>query len=532
MTISEDVRRLLPALEEAARANQHTVERFVPPRTGIVEQVSARRHQFVLGRRGVGKTTLLRVVEQAATQGGSAVAFVDLETLRGIPYPDVLINLLIRVLGALRKPIRNLGRDQSLKRHVGFFRVNRSIRRLERELHRLLGEPQTVRRTVTRLKRSETSASGRLNLAVAIPHVPVIGSGQAKATRDRSDIDEIQAEFDQTKMEGLFAAATAIRRVLEQADRILGDPGCTIILDDFYHVARTDQPHVLAYLHQVTKNIGIFMKIGAVQHRLVSFLEGDPPTGLQVGHDAGELSLDVTLESFDTAQSFLERVLGGVVESVGSTVDELLTPGGRTRLVLASVGVARDYLNLTSQALRIANERQDRPARPHNRITAEDVNEVSRHLAEQKEQDLVSDAGENADALRSRLSNLVTFCLDRNRTNVFLVESSKLRETDWGRDIEALAELRFIHRISSVSVQTSNYRGRQFTAFTLDLSSYTGTRSERIRQIEFWTTDGHQDLRRVGLIFIPGQESGTRSDEGELEAAVDWTQDPLPGIAE
>jgi hypothetical protein len=68
------------------------------------------------------------------------------------------------------------------------------------------------------------------------------------------------------------------------------------------------------------------------------------------GYDAGELSLDVTLESFDTAQSFLERVLGGVVEPLGTKVEELVTDGGRTRLVLASAGVARDYLNLTSQA--------------------------------------------------------------------------------------------------------------------------------------------------------------------------------------
>jgi hypothetical protein len=160
------------------------------------------------------------------------------------------------------------------------------------------------------------------------------------------------------------------------------------------------------------------------------------------------------------------------------------------------------------------------------------VNEVSRHLAEQKEQDLVLDAGENADALRARFSNLVTFCLDRNRTNVFLVESSKLRETDWGRDIEALTELRFVHRISSVSVQSSNYRGRQFTAFTLDLSSYTGTRSERIRQIDFWTTQGRQELRRVGLIYLPEQVVETGSGRDQLEAPVDWTQDPLPGISE
>jgi len=36
-----------------------TAERFVPPRIGILEETASRRHQFVLGRRGVGKSTLL-----------------------------------------------------------------------------------------------------------------------------------------------------------------------------------------------------------------------------------------------------------------------------------------------------------------------------------------------------------------------------------------------------------------------------------------------------------------------------------------
>lgn len=111
--LDEDLARILPALDEAARAQQQSVERFVSPRPGIVEQVRSRRHQFVLGRRGVGKSTLLRAVEQQASDAGTAVAFVDLETLRGIPYPDVLIQLLIRVLGALRARIADIGKKSS-----------------------------------------------------------------------------------------------------------------------------------------------------------------------------------------------------------------------------------------------------------------------------------------------------------------------------------------------------------------------------------------------------------------------------------
>lgn len=81
----DEVVALLPAFEEAARANQRTIDRFVEPRIGIVAQTLSRHHHFVLGRRGVGKSTLLRKVEAEAQAMGSAVISMDLETVRSIP---------------------------------------------------------------------------------------------------------------------------------------------------------------------------------------------------------------------------------------------------------------------------------------------------------------------------------------------------------------------------------------------------------------------------------------------------------------
>ena len=98
------VARLLPALAEAERASEETLARFVEPRPGILEEVSARRHQLVYGRRGVGKSTLLLRVEAGSPD--RAVIFVDIETLRGRPYPDVLIELLKQLLDHLEDRLR------------------------------------------------------------------------------------------------------------------------------------------------------------------------------------------------------------------------------------------------------------------------------------------------------------------------------------------------------------------------------------------------------------------------------------------
>jgi len=159
------------------------------------------------------------------------------------------------------------------------------------------------------------------------------------------------------------------------------------------------------------------------------------------------------------------------------------------------------------------------------------VNDASAKLSHQKQKDLLLDSGPNAESLRKRLSHVASFCLDHNETNVFLVEGTKLEEETWGKEIAALADLRLLHEIGNTSVQSSDYRGRRFVAFTLDLSNYTGTRSERIRQIDFWTAAGKQELRRVGLLYDPDiSEATNRGSERMKLEPVDWSTPPLPGL--
>jgi hypothetical protein len=499
----EQVVTLFPALEEAGRADRRTAQRFVQPRTGILEETAARRHQFVFGRRGVGKSTLLRKIE---SEQSAAVIFVDIETLRGRPYPDVLIELLIDLLTKLEARLKPpLGH---LYLFLSRWHAIQGVRGLTTSLRRLLEEPQVAKRTVQALRSRKLGASAGAGFEFK-PNKYIGAKADANASVASEHKSESEAKFEESKMDGLSAAAVLIRSVLAEAHKHLGDDATLIVLDDFYHIRFDDQPDVLAYLHQVVKNLDIYLKVCGVRHRIQPFVEGDPPRGMQLGHDASAISLDITLERFDAAKEFLEKILRGICEPLGINIDALLTDGGRTRLVLGSGGVARDYLTLTLEALRIANERSSHESRVHNRIGAEDVNEAAAALSTTKQQDLVRDAGPNADALRARLTDLVKFCVDVQSTNVFLVESTELQETDWGKDIQGLADLRFVHEIGYLSIRANDssnpFRGRRFVGFTLDLSNYTAIRSQRmLKPIEFWTPEGKQTARAERFIYVPG----------------------------
>lgn len=119
----------------------------MPPRIGILEETASRRHQFVLGRRGVGKSTLLRKIESSEQEANRAVVFVDIETLRNRPYPDVLIGMLIELLGGLRD--RLAPEDwYRLNQHIARLKVRRRLATLTATLRRLLAQPEVAQRTV------------------------------------------------------------------------------------------------------------------------------------------------------------------------------------------------------------------------------------------------------------------------------------------------------------------------------------------------------------------------------------------------
>ena len=300
----EQVTQLLPVLAEAARADKNTAARFVPPRIGILEETASQRHQFVFGRRGVGKSTLLRKIESLGPGSKHGdVIFVDVETLGGRPYPDVLIELLIELLDSLAVRMKPSGLDV-LK--PASWRARRKLAKLTRTLRQLLSEPQQAERVVKEMQSNSRSRGAGVGVEGKVKRV-FRGSAHADAERARKREETREARVEESKMDVLRSAVVLIREALTDAQKQLKEGATLIVLDDFYHVPYDAQPDVLGYLHQIVKNLDVYLKICGVRHRIQPFVEGDPPRGLQPGQDAGEVSLDITLERFTATQTFWSR---------------------------------------------------------------------------------------------------------------------------------------------------------------------------------------------------------------------------------
>jgi len=93
---TSQVDQLLVLCEEVTRATPEAARRFIEPAPGVLSRAKAQQHNIVFGRRGSGKSSLLRKMAADLTVDRRPIAFVDMETFKGHSYPDVLISVLIK----------------------------------------------------------------------------------------------------------------------------------------------------------------------------------------------------------------------------------------------------------------------------------------------------------------------------------------------------------------------------------------------------------------------------------------------------
>ena len=138
----------------------------------------------------------------------------------------------------------------------------------------LLNQPQVAERTIKEMRSASSRRQGSIkgSARASSKRAAVEASAVAERGTSTERQQSSQAVFEESKMDGLLGMAVLIRAALERATEQLAGEATLVVLDDFYHINYDDQPDVLAYLHQVTKNLDIYLKVCGVRHRLQPFV--------------------------------------------------------------------------------------------------------------------------------------------------------------------------------------------------------------------------------------------------------------------
>ncbi len=509
---------LITLIEEATRATAETPRRFIEPARGTLDRAKARRHHLVFGRRGSGKTSLLRKAGADLTLQRVPVAFVDMEAFKGHTYPDVLLSVLIETLVAFDKWLESAGVAPANKSTFwGLFGrrperppLNRKkisdlrtrIQAQVAELHSLLNAEDDAEITATTSTSEQKSTKG-----VAKGSFGVSGGGggasvggAVEGSTARAQGSQVVEATRRTKTNFLHRKIIDFQKLFEQIVAASGKDAF-VFLDDLYHMARADQAHVLDYFHRILKGRSAWLKVGTIRHRTEWYRHGDPPIGIKLGDDCDDIDLDITLEKYQIARKFLLQILDQLVIEAGlDGYETLLANGGVERLVLGSGGVARDFLTIFRRAIDVARERG--PTHRGERVNAEDVNAAAGEHDTSKRDELKRDTIGEREELEAALVQIQELCI-KNKVNCFLVERDQ--ESRGHKLIGELVDLRFVHVVASRTTVREE-RGKLYSAYMLDISQYTGERKRReMEMISFWKGSDLDRLRRSKYVLDPDQ---------------------------
>lgn len=526
-----EVAKLELMLEEATRSSQQGVRRFIEPAAGTLTRATSRTNHLIFGRRGSGKSSLLRKAAQDLTVDRRPIAFVDLEAFKGHEYPDVLISVLIETFNRFaewletaaiapanktsfwarlfgQKPTRPPFDKTQAHKLATDLRVHLKVLR-----DLLFSEDDVaVEATVSNKTTDAENAAGKFGVKGAGVEVE-LAAGFATSS-DASHQRTIR--YTHKKIQHLHRHIPDYQNLFRSMAR-LSDGDAYLFLDDLYHIPKRYQAQVLDYFHRLAKGNSLWLKVGTIRHRTQWYFHGDPPIGVKIGDDIGEIDLDLTLEKYSVTSEFLERILENFLGESSVKRGEFLARFAFDRLVLASGGVARDFLGLLRRSILNARERGE-TARGE-KVGVEDINTAAGEYDSSKREELTRDTLDERQALEDEFGRIGKFVNEYSKANVFLMDKS-LPDAELA-PIEELVDLRLVHRVRS-RVTVADRPGKTFEAFMLDVSQYTASRKKReLEIIEFWRDDAADSIRRPGLIYkewdgsqVITKERARRGSEG------------------
>ena len=443
---------------------------------GNLVRFASRQQQVLFGRRGSGKSCLqVHFLRTCERDRQNLAIYIGVDEIKRLGFPDVLVRILLSIFNKLPGP------------QWSFLNLWKSpLRQKIDDLRRILDEPDTS--SVSRKHVVEHNESAQVGSN--------IGKSRLSSAYKRGT--ETTSTFDSKKLDELERHLQDYKEVL-QSSLVEAGVFAYVLVDDFYLVERSLQPHVVDYLHRLLRGTHAYLKLATIRHRTTLRTHEGQTIGVELSQDVEELSLDKTFEDFEATHEYLHAMLQQMGRDPSVEIDTatLFNPDAARALTLSSGGVPRDFLNIFVDAID-ASIRSGK----FDRITPTYIYKAASSLSyKSKIANLKEEAGFDSEALERLFSDLVLFCLSERRKTVFLVGHDDVRQhPDENELLQQLMDFKLIHLVDANTSAASGRAGR-YAAYTLDFSIFMEPRRRGIEIVQFWKTDNQR--RPVGVRESP-----------------------------
>ena len=461
----KELSKLISYVEENTRTDKVSGIEFIDTRN-FKDRVKSKQNYVIFGRRGAGKSSLLKTLLPNKTILG---IYVNLEDYKDITFPNIILKVLIKFFEELNNSII---KEKKLFNFNKNRKINDLSKKVNKTLHSLkekLSEPDGYEES----RIYSESSKGELSAGTEKGPFKIAGLVEESETSQREHTWKID------KLNELKMSIDGIKSVVKSIYELTGKQ-VVLILDDFYFISKSIQPYLADYFHRITKSNNFHLKIGTINHRTNLYQQTkDSYVGMELNADIYDIDLDYTLDKWTELKSFCKELLLQASKASKANVDfdQLFNDKSFEQLCLASGGVPRDFLVLFIKCCAVLNETK-------NRITVPDVREVAIQNFSNKKNSLKIDSLENINILENVMGYLQQKVFIEKRTNVFLIENGSLEKSDIAKHlIRELIDLRFLHIIDN-NTSAAPSDGNRYSAFLLDVSLYNNGRPRNFREVE------------------------------------------------
>jgi hypothetical protein len=452
---------------------QKIIETFVDP--GILSQLGTRNNQIIYGRRGTGKTHVLRVLDAQlkAANPDNVVVYVDARTLgSSAQFSDASMDMQRRVVALLRDifgPIYNTLLEAIVER--GGNNAQRAMDALDLLLPSITEPPKTVTEEKQIQAAASASSSEAKGSIGAKGPIEVSVGGSEK--QDRLDSSTVERTFAVPSDKVIFPSISeALARVLSLSNLQL-----YILIDEWSALPQDIQPYLAEFIKRTLLPLqAVTIKIAALEYRTHFSLQG---TGGYIGFELGadiatapdmddyyvydrnpdkitNTYADILLRhiSVELPANYL-RDVHGIADGAGLASKLFTARSTLQELSRACEGVIRDLINIFTLAYFHA-QRRDRTT-----IDQKAVIEASRAWFEQ-------DKARGLDMeMSNALRKIVDVVIGQRRARSFLMQ----RDLEKHPLIQRLIDARVLHHIARGYADKDN-PGVRYNIYSVDYGTY------------------------------------------------------------
>lgn len=501
-----DLRRVINENLRVQQAGADPVP-YIDVSSALVD-ICARQNHTVFARRGCGKTLLLHHSGKQLPKDIQTV-YLNCEDFKHHSFPNVLIEILDTLFAELERNLSGwFGTKKKSRELLGEIRQHlNKLRRQEDEFEAEIVESRTA------TKERGSRVGGKLE--------PKEFRLYAESTVSDSANKGIELRYAQrtAKLAELHTLLPQLKRQIREFFTLSKIVKSVFLqIDDFYHLARIDQPDVMDYMHRLCKDLPLYFKVATLRHSSTLYADRDgQPIGAQERHDYQPINIDFAFSDFQKTANQNRRILDEFAKLAGLSsddVDSLFKGTGFERLIMAGGGVPRDCLSLFLEALQAVDQGD-------HRIGKDDVRIMSRSNFERRIEELKQDsAGDEQASLIRGIYVLRKFCIDKS-TNIMMISEEMMQQEDQIRGLlYRLLDYRIIH--SAGTALTHKSASGTYHAFAIDIGCYAYMRKlqGRFHEIDVSDPTGREKMRSAPILTREYFEQLWSSVPEDVEGAL------------